>query len=417
MGLPAIAWQSPWFDKPNIQNPISTMTFEEFFKKKKINLTLLKQGNGGLFSEFKEHFEAMGEKSFDHTKKYWFNSLRRLYPLPPEIKAEKIVIENKLAEQTVAETLTAQIVETEKKVGFTPRFKAGTTAKPQNEIPAANVPEVKSENAQEEIAAGDDKSKVGFKPRFKAGVTAKKPEEQSLEEKGQTSAVQPANQTPVEADKHKVGFKPRFKAGLTTNKPDEQPLAVPEEKIIGLPPQQDQEKPAETTKPSTGFKPRFKAGVTKTTDVPANKPDVKESATVTPEVNEAAEQQAQILQSNPDADINQVKPEFEKEKEKAQDDFGSEERTPQHLSPDQVIASKSQTDAASAEAEKTSSPKIGFKPRFKAGVTDAKPPETQPENSTAAETQPATPEQPETGEPKENDNPKLGFKPRFKPKQ
>ncbi|HEY9560211.1 MAG TPA: hypothetical protein VIR29_05420 [Anseongella sp.] len=57
------------------------MTFEEFFQKKKIDLTTLGAERPALLDEFKKHFEAMGEKSFDHTKKYWFNKLRRAYPL------------------------------------------------------------------------------------------------------------------------------------------------------------------------------------------------------------------------------------------------------------------------------------------------------------------------------------------------
>lgn len=57
------------------------MTFEEFFQKKKIDLVALGTERPALLDEFRKHFEAMGEKSFDHTKKYWFNKLRRAYPL------------------------------------------------------------------------------------------------------------------------------------------------------------------------------------------------------------------------------------------------------------------------------------------------------------------------------------------------
>jgi hypothetical protein len=65
------------------------MTFEEFFKKKRIDLAALQSGEPGLFSEFRKHFEQMGEKSFDHTKKYWFNKLRLQYHLAPELKARE----------------------------------------------------------------------------------------------------------------------------------------------------------------------------------------------------------------------------------------------------------------------------------------------------------------------------------------
>ena len=52
-----------------------------FFLKKKIDLELFRQGDPNLFDEFASHYEVMSEKSFDHTKKYWFNNLRHIYPL------------------------------------------------------------------------------------------------------------------------------------------------------------------------------------------------------------------------------------------------------------------------------------------------------------------------------------------------
>ena len=38
------------------------MTFDEFFKKKRIDLAALEKGEPALFSEFKIHYEKMGEK-------------------------------------------------------------------------------------------------------------------------------------------------------------------------------------------------------------------------------------------------------------------------------------------------------------------------------------------------------------------
>src|SRR3954471_23516624 len=104
------------------------MTFEEFFMKKRIDLTALRAGEPGLFSEFKNHFEQMGEKSFDHTKKYWFNKLRLQYHLAPELKPEKMHQENQLAEQTIVETLTDSIPAPS--AGFKPRFKPVMASKP-----------------------------------------------------------------------------------------------------------------------------------------------------------------------------------------------------------------------------------------------------------------------------------------------
>jgi hypothetical protein len=155
------------------------MTFEEFFKKKKIDLGLLKVAEPVLFAEFESHYTQMGEKSFDHTKKYWFNQLRRIYHTPEEIKVEKVIIENQLAEQTITDSITEKVETTPApKVGFVPRFKAGLT-KPVEE--AATPAEAKPETPKEEenpAATGEaPKPAVGFKPRFKAGVTKPKQEE------------------------------------------------------------------------------------------------------------------------------------------------------------------------------------------------------------------------------------------------
>lgn len=343
------------------------MTFEEFFKKKKIGLDALSKGDSDLFAEFKQHYELMGEKSFDHTKKYWFNSLRRLYPLPPEVKAEKVVIENQLAEQAVAESLADPILDKEKKTGFTPRFRAGATiAKPQ------------AETSKEEITAPEEK---------------------------------PVNDTPPTAAPK--GFTPRFKAGVTSSKKEE--TAKTEEKPAEEP---TAEKPTEAAKAPTGFKPRFKAGVTKSPNVPPHELGIKDSATVTPDVNQAATEQADILKQNPDADINQVKPEFEKEKEQTQEDVGSPERTDQHFTPQEIVESKKQ-DKSREEEGLPAPAKLGFKPRFKAGVTTTKKDEQEPIENKQESSSGNAPEAKDRDQssPEPPVAPKLGFKPRFKPPQ
>jgi hypothetical protein len=149
------------------------MTFEEFFKKKRIDLDALQQGDQSLFSEFKTHYNQMGEKSFDHTKKYWFNKVRRQYPLAIEIKTEKPKIENQLAEQTVIEALIeATAPQTAPpKLGFVPKFKAATLPKPAvEEIPPVAEP------------PATPAPKLGFVPKFKA-ANMPKPE---TDEKPQT---------------------------------------------------------------------------------------------------------------------------------------------------------------------------------------------------------------------------------------
>jgi len=143
------------------------MTFEEFFIKKRIDLPALQKAEPSLFSEFKTHFSQMGEKSFDHTKKYWFNKLRRLYHLAPEIKPEKLHILNPLAEQTIAESLSETIApKPELKIGFVPRFKAANMPKPAAEqqkieekptVPDESVPEKPLETPS---------AKSAYKPRF-----------------------------------------------------------------------------------------------------------------------------------------------------------------------------------------------------------------------------------------------------------
>ncbi|MCJ8212020.1 hypothetical protein MUY27_20050 [Mucilaginibacter sp. RS28] len=355
------------------------MTFEKFFKKKKINLPALQNAEGVLFAEFKEHYELMGEKSFDHTKKYWFNKLRRLYPLPPEVKAEKVVMENKLAEQAITESLAEPAPKPVEapKTGFTPRFRAGAaTTKPAAEPEkTAEEPSVESK----ETTVTPPAAKPGFTPRFKAGVT--KPAYSANEEKtdSQTAEVQAtaetksAQPTPPTA---KPGFTPRFKAGVTKPAPsilESKPEESNEPDAAAEPgqPKAEDKRTGTAPEPPKGFKPRFKPGVTK--QIPSNVPpaelDQRQSATMTPEVNEAAAAQDEARKANPDADVSATKPDFQKEKEAAQEEFGSPERLNRKLTPEEGVEDLKPftKEAPLKEEEKPTStpPKIGFKPRFK----------------------------------------------------
>ena len=221
------------------------MTFEEFFKKKKINLVTLEQGEPALFSEFKIHFEKMGEKSFDHTKKYWFNKLRLRFPAPTEAKIEKVVMENPLAEQTINETLSETSAPPVANVGFKPRFKAGM-AKPTEATPNA---EQKAPEAQKPTEASESSAPVpavGFKPRFKAGVT--KPAEAEQEKPSEST----------EQSTPSLGFKPKFKAGVTksidpsTNQKEEPKADEPA-------PTPEKSEPSAPAPNNIGFRPRFNA--------------------------------------------------------------------------------------------------------------------------------------------------------------
>ncbi len=199
------------------------MEFEEFFKKKKIDLPVLEKAEPVLFSEFKTHYGQMGEKSFDHTKKYWFNKLRRQFPLAPEVKTEKPHIANPIAEQTVTESLIETVMPPAPKAGFTPRFKAGVTAKPveiTDDKKAIDLPAGNAEGVVKEQPSAAPAPKVGFTPRFKAGVTSK-PVEPPTDKKEEdlTNADNAIKDQSVEtattAPSPKVGFTPRFKVGTT----------------------------------------------------------------------------------------------------------------------------------------------------------------------------------------------------------
>ena len=104
------------------------------------------------------------KKSFDHTKKYWFNKLRHQFKLAPEIKTEKVHIANPLAEQTITESLIETPDAQIPKPGFVPRFKAGNIPKPA--APAEDKTEEVPLPAAPEQPADTTSQKPGYKPRF-----------------------------------------------------------------------------------------------------------------------------------------------------------------------------------------------------------------------------------------------------------
>lgn len=237
------------------------MTFEEFFTKKRIDLALLRSARPDLYEEFYRHYTQMGEKSFDHTKKYWFNRLRKEFLLEvAEVPKELVATESAVAGNKGVESSTMAT----KPSGFKPRFRAGAT--PTVAKPAGNSLEVPESSETLKAEAADDKSTVptkkavGFKPRFKAGHTALA--KSAADAKSQDGDVQQGMQSAGPTSQAKpIGFKPRFKAGVTPVKKsdgDENPGPDAPEPTIEPP-----ISTAMTTKP-LGFKPRFKAG--KTTD-------------------------------------------------------------------------------------------------------------------------------------------------------
>lgn len=215
------------------------MTFEEFFLKKKIELEDLAKGNPELFSEFRTHFEQMSEKSFDHTKKYWFNNLRHEFPLSEEkgTALKEAFKPKEIPSAPITEEIK-QVTKSPKPSGFKPRFKAQNLAE-------SSKPKAESENIEEGKTETTIPKPAGFKPRFKAGVT--KPIESSDEPK---TEAQPVEEKPKAAAPS--GFKPRFKAGITKTSEEASKAEESQEKETDAP---------KTTAPS-GFKPRFKAGQT-----------------------------------------------------------------------------------------------------------------------------------------------------------
>lgn len=233
------------------------MTFEEFFAKKKIDLSQLQGGNPLLYDEFKQHFVQMGEKSFDHTKKFWFNKLRKQYGLleEEETAAKDEAVSAEIIKEAVSKPAPADATAaaSSKPAGFKPRFRAGATKTPATESAkevldtpkAAEPAQPASETPAASPAPAVSSKPAGFKPRFKAGVTkatdaptpdAKNPNPEANSTKAPTTESakaadipqapqpdKPSSEAPVSpapaASSKPAGFKPRFKAGVTKSPP------------------------------------------------------------------------------------------------------------------------------------------------------------------------------------------------------
>lgn len=258
------------------------MTFEEFFKKKKINLQTFEQGEPALFFEFKTHYEQMGEKSFDHTKKYWFNKLRLRFPAPVEVKTEKVVIENSLAEQTITESLI-ESASPIPNVGFKPKFRAGVTKPTEPAFPStedaepAITPQLSEENTEPAVVPPN----IGFKPKFRAGITKPAETASSSTEDAKPAITPPLPAENAEQAPSQLGFKPKFKAGIT--KPAETASPSTEDAKTAATPQPPAENSEEAASvpPNIGFKPKFRAGITKPAE-PAIEQKDKPEADETP---------------------------------------------------------------------------------------------------------------------------------------
>jgi hypothetical protein len=368
------------------------MLFEEFFKKKKINLAALHQDDEGLFSEFKDHYEQMGEKSFDHTKKYWFNKLRRRYPLPVEPKVDKFKAENQIAEQTVTDTLT----------------------EPSTRDQAPDLD--KSDLSEENIPAAPA-PKLGFKPKFKSAspVPPASAEEAPVKNTAENEKTPPA-ETPTNPAP-KIGFKPRFKVGVTNNsKPTEDSPATAKPEPETLPDAADNTAPAEptATPPKIGFKPRFKAGLTNTTPAqeipqpPVEAPQEQEIKSDVPSEN--------IASTTASEPVSPAKLGFKPRFKAGETTTKTTEETKAEAENPEIKETKGEEPAESSElpSTETPAPKLGFKPRFKAGVTSTKSAE-EVVKTQEQETVNEEPNAPEKQQTEEKPAPKPAYKPRFTP--
>lgn len=199
------------------------MTFEEFLIKKKIDAIQLKAKEQAFFSEFESHFLQMGEKSFDHSKKFWFNKLRRAYHLKEEPKPVKEEAKIDEIPASAPEKSTNEGINKEKPA-YLPRFKASTVQK-------EDQPAQKSESIPTPV----------YVPRFKAAI--------KVTEKVENTDL---NKQPESEQKAKPVYKPRFKAQIPANQEKQS-----EDTEKAIPQSNEQVKPA--------YKPRFKPGITKKT--------------------------------------------------------------------------------------------------------------------------------------------------------
>jgi hypothetical protein len=205
------------------------MTFEEFLLKKKIDPVQLQDADQDFFDEFKSHFIEMGEKSFDHSKKFWFNKLRRAYPLAEVVKIA-VAPQAEALESPVAEALEASSFETHK----APVAEAMVTQAEALESPVAEVLE----------------TKPTFKPQVAEALEAKANINTSNTEikNNQVEETETPNSEPTKpTDTAKPAYKPRFKA-------PPKPADELEVKESGIAP------PKEIVDPKPAYRPRFKAG-------------------------------------------------------------------------------------------------------------------------------------------------------------
>ena len=235
------------------------MTFEEFFTKKKIDLEQLKQAEPNLFSEFKWHFELMGEKSFDYTKKFWFNKLRQIYHLIEVPKPGKEVIVTEQASQVeLLSSLTIDQMPFEKPIPNAKEFSEEAKIqadgintstrlkfKPRNIITKPQeTPE--GEDTAEQTTKDEAKKAVGFKPIFKP----KAAEETENSEKAEALNEQIESSPETSSEPEKPAYKPKFNLKNIPKKAE--PESVEDNELVEEIRESDQ-----TTEDKPAYKPKL----------------------------------------------------------------------------------------------------------------------------------------------------------------
>lgn len=332
------------------------MTFEEFFRKKRIDLVALQAAEPALFSEFKSHFDQMGEKSFDHTKKYWFNKLRLLYHLAAEQKPEKVHIENRLAEQTITESILEEKMPAPS-VGFKPRFKPGMGSKPAEASSNVKDPEPK-DNATATPEVNDAAATGDQNPPFEQDKKAMQAIADSTPRTSDDKAAEKPDNAPAAKP---AGFKPRFNLKMTKGDGPQTKDFVPEDAEVKEPKAEEQDKPA--PKPA-GFTPRFKAGVTKPATEAAK---AEEAESEKPKAESLGETSPKPAGFTPrfKAGVTKLKPPV------------AEEPKVDGTPPIETQAPTAETGQEASDGETAPPKPVGFKPRFNMKMAKPKPPEEE----------------------------------------
>ncbi len=392
------------------------MTFDEFFLKKRIDLKQFALADPLLYEEFRKHFEVMGEKSFDHTKKFWFNKLRRLYVPELVVKVAKVAEEDKIASQ--AEVLSSPVIEQQTmpvekksdpvstasvagavKAGFRPRSITSAQSKaaepsPENVTPAADP-------VSPEPAPSTQQARPGFRPR-NVKTVEKTPKDESLEELKSQDGDLAETKTPGEEAKPSVkpGFKPRNIKAVQQAEEKEHPTSINAggntTNNESVAPAGEMEKP-EATVVKPGFKPRNVKAVQQQSETPATQDDTTGEAS-----EDKAGSDAEAITPNPAPKLG-FKPRNVKAVQPQSETPTTQNDTTGEASKDKAVSD--------AEATKPNpAPKLGFKPRnVKAVQQQSETPTTQ-DDTTGEASKDKTVSDAEATKP--NPAPKLGFKPR-----